>query len=188
MLKSSVISILIAASASMVSFAVANPAGATTIAGHQMTAGHGLNEVSPGRVCIVRATAHTLNGQANDVTASSTTCYPNLASAERASRSNSNVNVGYGCDLQKFSTKDTCWFFAVPSPGCTSSRAWVWNQLGAMNNDMESWKAINTCHSGRVYSQPDQKGHHIDCDRICNSLGANVNNHDESLAAFPTKP
>jgi hypothetical protein len=180
---------MIIASASVVTFALANPAGATTITGHQMTAGHELNEVSPGRACIVRATAYALNGQAYDVTASSTACYPSLAAAQRASRSSSNVNVGYGCDLQKFSTEDTCWFFAVPGPGCTSSRWWVWKQLGAMNNDMESWKAINTCHSGRVYSQPDQKGHHVDCERICNSLGSNVNNHDESLlAAFTSEP
>lgn len=143
-----------------------------------------------GHSCVVSATSFVRHGEENVVTAASETCYPSstpyLANLDSAARNTSsplsNVEVGYGCDLKNFSKSDTCWHFAVPSPGCTSSADWVWNQLGAMNNDMQSWKSLNSCKSGVVFSQPSQTGSHVTCDTTCNSLGV-VNNHDESLLA-----
>jgi hypothetical protein len=90
------------------------------------------------------------------------------------------INVGYGCALKNFSKKGPCWNFAVVRPGCVPGVAIIWTSLGAMMSHMKSFKAINSCHSGRIYSQANLKGRFVTCSAVCRSLGK-LNDHDVSL-------
>jgi hypothetical protein len=138
----------------------------------------------PGSVCVVKATRYAVHSQDRVVTAAAMNCGATIAEAMTAAEAGPAtklVNVGYGCHRQNFSKKGTCWFFAVPSPGCVKNVAWIWGVLGVMKNDMKSWRAINSCHSGRVYTRPNLKGHFVTCLPSCRTLGRRVNDHDVSL-------
>jgi hypothetical protein len=159
-------------SAILVSFVL--PAGAATTSRPEASA------------CVVTATRYVVHGQARVVTAAAMTCRASIAdamtAAEAGSATKKLVKVGYGCHLKNFSRKGPCWSFAVASPGCVPHVAWIWPVLGVMKNDMSSWKAINSCHSGRVYTRANLKGHFVSCLRSCRTLGR-VNDHDVSLKA-----
>lgn len=182
----SLVSVLGAVSSLMVALVLASPAGAVThSSSHRVVAAAHVSAPAPtGRVCAVRATSFVRHGRTNTVTASATRCYSSYRSYLTARREAplTNVNVGFGCESQGFA--GTCWYFAVASPGCTSTKNWVWNVLGVMYNDMQSWEPLNSCSSGVVYYLTYQTGSHIDCFQPfgCGSLQA-INNHDESLLA-----
>src|ERR1700691_216888 len=157
--------------------------GSAIVVGFALPAGAAMPS-RPGRVCVVAATRYATRDQTRVVTASAMNCGTTIAdamtAAEAGSATKKLVKVGYGCHLKNFSKKGPCWSFAVASPGCVPNVAWIWPVLGVMKNDMSSWKAINSCHSGRVYTRPNLKGHFVSCLRSCRTLGR-VNDHDVSL-------
>jgi hypothetical protein len=126
-----------------------------------------------GGACVVAATHFTSHGNVRLVTASATICGATTGRKKL-------VNVGYGCHFKNFSKKGACWYFAIPKPGCRPEIAWIWKKLGVMLDKMRSWKAINTCHSGRIYSRQNLKGRFVTCSAVCRSLGK-LNDRDVSL-------
>jgi hypothetical protein len=160
----------------MVALAVTTPevaASAMPLAGAHMSA-----PAPSGHVCVVKATAFVQHGNDKVVTASSATCYSSYFSY-LASKPDTQKNIGYGCKNKDF-RGGPCWYFAV-NGSCGNSFWWEWNTLDSViKNHMESWKAINGCTTGDVYSKPDAKGSKIACNNVCKSLGV-VNDHDQSL-------
>ena len=159
------------------------PAGAATTSRPEAKAAA---TIRPGSVCVVKATRLAVHGEVRLVTATATVCGASLpgvmTAAEAGPASKKLVNVGYGCRFKNFSKKGRCWYFAVGSPGCVKEVAFIWPVLGVMKNDMRSWKAIKSCHSGRVYTRANLKGRFITCRPSCGTLRY-VNDHDVSLKA-----
>jgi hypothetical protein len=90
-----------------------------------------------------------------------------------------NVHVGYGCRDSNFS--GTCWWFDVPSPGCSGGSSWAWNTI-VQNNVLSSWEAVGTCSHGTLYDLPGYGGTNITC-YVCYSLGS-MNDKASSLKVF----
>lgn len=136
----------------------------------------------PASTCLVTAARLTGHGRIQVVKAVATECVTASGSrhTEAVPATAKLVNIGYGCHLKNFSRKGQCWHFAVPRPGCKAGTAWIWERLGLMLNKMKSWKAIYDCHSGKIYSRANLKGHSVLCSAICRSLGK-LNDHDVSL-------
>jgi hypothetical protein len=134
-------------------------------------------------VCTVRATAFVKKGNTNVVTATATECDWSAASDQAAARPSTalaNVHVGYGCDGSNFSS--TCWYFDVPSPGCSSgSSSWGWDTI-SQNNRLSSWEAVGSCSHGVLYDLPIYGGAQITC-YTCYSLGS-MDNKATSLKVF----
>jgi hypothetical protein len=130
--------------------------GSAILVGFALPAGAATTSRPEASVCVVKATRYAVHSQARVVTAAAMTCGASITdamtAAEAGSATKKLVKVGYGCHLKNFAKKGPCWYFAVPSPGCVPNVAWTWPVLGVMKNDMNSWKAINSCHSGRVYT------------------------------------
>jgi hypothetical protein len=150
---------------------------ASPVASHQSTASHGRACVA--RVARVFHSDHTRFGNTKATVCRASPTRRAVATAAIPARTNM-INVGYGCALKNFSKKGPCWNFAVTRPGCRPGVAIIWPELGAMRNRMKSWKAINSCHSGRIYSRPKLKGRFVTCSAICRGLGK-LNDHDVSL-------
>src|ERR1700761_78213 len=136
----------------------------------------------PASACVVTGARVTGHGRVRVISAAKAECVRANGSrrAEAISASAKLITVGYGCQFKDFSRKGTCWRFAVPKPGCQAGSAWIWKELGVMKNKMESWKAIRTCHSGKIYSRPNLKGRSVLCSAVCRTLGK-LNNRDVSL-------
>jgi hypothetical protein len=139
---------------------------------------------SPG-ACAVQAVRFARHGDVRLVTAAVMTC--RISETGATADATKMFKVGYGCQLTNFSKKGTCWNFEVPDHGCNKKTNWVWKDLGVMKNDMESWRAVNTCHSGKVYTKENLKGRHVTCTPNCSTLGKYVNDHDVSLEAIYAK-
>jgi hypothetical protein len=172
-LRPTLLAAVVAAFAAVVGSFAAQAGAATTA-----TAAHS------GGACVIAATQFTGHGKVRFVTATATICGATIVGRGveigAGAASTKLVNVGYGCHFKNFSKKGACWYFAVGKPGCKPGVAWVWNKLGVMLDKMKSWKAINTCHSGRIYSRQNFKGRFVTCSAVCRSLGK-LNDRDVSL-------
>lgn len=129
------------------------------------------------QVCTVQATAYEKRGATNVVTATRTTCQAAGAVAPRSATAN--VHVGYGCKDSQFS--GTCWYYDVPSPGCSGSSSWGWDTI-SQNNQLSSWEAVGTCSHGKLFDLPVYGGTSITC-YTCYSLGG-MNDKTTSLKVY----
>ena len=128
------------------------------------------------RVCTVTATAFEHRGTTNIVTATRTTCGSISVAPDSAQ---SNVHVGYGCNGSSFTS--TCWWFDVPSPGCSGGASWGWSSI-YQNNVLSSWEAVDSCSHGRLWDLPYYGGTNITC-YTCYSLGS-MDNKTTSMKVY----
>ncbi len=147
------------------------PASATTTASPAAAA-------AARQACTVQATAYEQKGNTNVVTAARTLCGPATLVAPDSVAAN--VHVGYGCRDSDF--EGTCWWFDVPSPGCSGGRTWAWNTI-VQNNLLSSWHGVGTCSHGTLYDLPGYGGTTITC-YTCYGLGS-MNDKASSLRVYP---